>query len=137
MIEIVVLILLIAPVAIFVAVMRNRGIQREVRASTVDLRLDEFGARRELEDGRTEEVEWGEVNEVSVLVTNKGPHRHSGGVIVLWGDDTRGCLVPIDQADASGLLEALPRLPGFDSHLLVEALRAKPVAQTMVWKRGS
>lgn len=135
--EFIVLLLLIAPVAIFVAVMRNRGLRREVNASTVDLRIDEFGARRELEDGRTEEVEWNEVEEVSVLVTNKGPHRRSGGVIVLWGNDVRGCLVPIDQAGDSGLFEILPRLPGFDSHLLVEALGAKAPSQAVVWKRGS
>ena len=129
--------MLIAPVAIFVAVMRNRGLQREVRSETVDLRVDEFGVRREMADGRTEEIDWGEVDEVSVLVTDKGPHRRHGGVIVLWGDETRGCLVPIDQADESGLMEALPRLPGFDSRLLVEGLSAKPTVQTLVWKRDS
>jgi hypothetical protein len=58
-------------------------------------------------------------------------------VIVLWGNDVRGCLVPVDQAGDSGLLEALPRLPGFDSHLLVEALATTAPSETVVWRRGS
>jgi hypothetical protein len=136
-VEFVVLLVLIAPVAVFVAVMRNRGLRREVNASTVDLRVDEFGAHRELEDGRVEEIDWSEVVTVSVLLTVKGPHRRSGGVIVLWGNDVRGCLVPVDQAGDSGLLEALPRLPGFDSHLLVEALATTAPSETVVWRRGS
>jgi hypothetical protein len=135
--EFLILLLLIAPVAIFVAVMRNRGLQREVNASTVSLRIDEFGVHRELGDGRTEDVDWSEVQEVSVMVTNKGPHRRSGGVVVLWGNESRGCLVPIDRAGDSGLFEALPHLPGFNSHLLVEALAAKAPSQVVVWKRES
>lgn len=135
--EVVVLLVLVAPIAIFVAVMRNRGLQREVRSATVDLRVDEFGVRRELADGRTEEVDWGEVQEVSVLVADRGPHRRSGGVVVLYGDEARGCLVPLDRVGDSGLLEALARLPGFRTELFVEALGAKPVVQTTVWTRGS
>jgi hypothetical protein len=133
--NLIIILLLIAPIAIFVAVMRNRGVQRKVRASTVELRVDEFGVHRELADGRIEEIDWGEVREVSVLVTNKGPHADSGGVIVLWGDLERGCLVPIDRSVDSGLIEALPRLPGFDSQALVEALALPPVSQTVVWTK--
>ena len=66
--NLIIILLLIAPIAIFVAVMRNRGVQRKVRASTVELRVDEFGVKRELADGRVEEIEWGQVREVSVLM---------------------------------------------------------------------
>jgi hypothetical protein len=135
--NVIIVLLLIAPIAVFAAVMRNRGLQRQVRAATAELKVDEFGVRRELADGRQEEIDWVEVEEVSVLVTNRGPQAPSGGVIVLWGDDTRGCLVPIDRADESGLLEALPRLPGFDSRLLAEALAQEPVSQVVVWRRDA
>ena len=53
------------------------------------------------------------------------------------GDDTRGCLVPIDRSADCGLIEALPRLPGFSSQALVEALARPPVQTTVVWSKAS
>jgi hypothetical protein len=137
MLNILAVLLLVSPVLVLLAVMRNRKLQSELRSATVDLRLDEFCARRELADGRSEEIDWTEINEVSVLVTNRGPHRAAGGVVVLWGDETRGCLVPIDQVEESGLIERLGRLPGFDPARLLEGLQESPVKQTTVWSRDA
>lgn len=133
--DLLVVLLLVAPVFLLLAVLRNRREQRALRSATVELDVDEFGVRRELADGRREEIDWGEVTAVEVMVTRRGPHKASGGVVILWGDDTRGCLVPLDRAGESGLLEALPRLPGLDGQRLVEALAAEPEASTTVWER--
>lgn len=117
-----VLMVWLAPLAIVFAVARNRGRQREIRASTVDLRVDDFGVHRELADGRVEEVDWSEIREVSVVHTRRGPHRVAGGMVVLYGSATRGCIVPLDLVADSGVVEGLSRLPGFDVRRLADAL---------------
>jgi hypothetical protein len=87
-------------------------------------------------DGREEGVDWVEVTEVEVLTSNSGPHAAGGGVVIVSGDETHGCLVPIDRLQDSGLAEALTRLPGFDSGQLMEALLTKPPARTVCWQRS-
>jgi hypothetical protein len=128
-------ILLMAPFVVLIAVMRNRRMQRELRSETVGLEVDEFGVHRELADGREERIDWNEISEVEVLRTRRGPHADAGGLIILWGDDTRGCLVPIDRAEP--VLEVLPRLPGLSGVALTEALAAKPEARTVVWRKDA
>jgi hypothetical protein len=130
-------VLLVAPIAILMAVWRNRGLQREVRSATVDLRVDEFGVRRELADGREEGVDWSDLTEVEVYRTDTGPHGKAGGMVMLCGDELHGCLVPIDHLDTEGLIEGLTRLPGFDVRLLHEAVESLPPRQLVVWRRAS
>lgn len=126
----------IAPFVIARAVLRNRAAQRTARAATVELHVDEFGVGRGLADGREERVDWSEITEVEVYRTKDGPHGKAGGMVMLAGDATRGCLVPIDHLETPGLMEAITRLPGFDSRLLHEALEAEPPSQLVVWHRG-
>lgn len=137
MIDLLLLLLLVAPIAIVVAVARNRRLQRELRAATAELVVDEFGVRRELADGREEGVDWTELTEIEVYRTDKGPHAPSGGFIMLSGDDTRGCLVPLDHLESSGLLEGLERLRGFNGMTFTEALIADPPSQLVVWRRDA
>jgi hypothetical protein len=129
------LLLLIAPVAVMIAVRRNRREQRSISSATVELDVDEFGVSRELADGRQERIEWNEVNEVEVWRTRRGPHAGAGGLVILWGDETRGCLVPLDRAEP--VLEVLPRLPGLSGVALANALAAGPETRTVVWRRDS
>jgi hypothetical protein len=127
--------ILFVPPIVFLAVARNQSKLSALRSSTVDLVVDEFGVRRDLADGRQEAVDWSEVSEVGVLTARTGPYRLAGGVVILCGDDTRGCLVPIDRVHRSGLLEGLQRLPGFDTSRFTEALTAKPPRRTTCWHR--
>jgi hypothetical protein len=126
-----VLLIWIAPIAVVVAIARNRGHQRRARSATVELVVDELGVRRSLADGREEAVDWVEVREVTLVHTRKGPHGAAGGMVVLYGDATRGCVVPLDRAEPSGLLEALSRLPRFDVRQLSDALRATSGTQEL------
>jgi hypothetical protein len=125
------------PVFGLMAVSRNRRRQATARVEAAELHVDEFGVRRRLVDGREEQLDWTDVNEVEVLTAKSGPHAKAGGVVILCGDETHGCLVPIDRLEDSGVAEALTRLPGFDSHALVAALGAKPPTRTTCWRRGS
>jgi hypothetical protein len=127
--------LAVAPIAIVMAISRNRSMQREARAATVDLVVDAFGIRRELADGREEGVDWAEITEIEVYRTTTGPHGKGGGMLMLSGDETRGCLVPLDQL--SEVVEGLSRLPGFDLRLLHEAVDRPAPVQLVVWRRDS
>lgn len=137
MINFLLIVVLVAPIAIIVAVARNRRLQRELRSATVELIADEFGVRRILADGREEGVDWAELTEIEVYRTDKGPHADAGGLLMLSGDDTRGCLIPLDRIESSGVLEGLQRLPGFNGMTFTEALIADAPSQLVVWRRGA
>ena len=130
-------VLLVAPIAVIVAVARNRRLQRELRSATIELVADEFGIRRVLADGREEYLEWTELVEIEVYRTDSGPHAEAGGLVMLSGDETRGCLVPLDHIESSGLLEALRHLPGFNGMTFTEALIADAPSQLVVWRRDT
>jgi hypothetical protein len=137
----------LAAAVVAVAVARRR---RQDRSATVSVTADADGVRRTLADGRVEEVSWAEVVEVDVFTTRVGPHKASGGAVVLYGDAERGCIVPLDQLAGSGLLDHAHRLVGFDPAKVVAAVAGpedpatgaraafapRPLQQTTVcWKR--
>jgi hypothetical protein len=120
------------------AVSRNRRELSALRSATVELRADEFGVHRELADGREEHVEWTDVIEVEVFGANRGPHARSGGALVLYGSEG-GCVVPLDQVQASGVTDGLGRLPGFSVSAFVAAIErveAHPHHPETVWSKG-
>jgi hypothetical protein len=99
---------------------------RAHRSTTVEVVADATGVRRVLADGRREEVSWPEVSEVDVFTTRAGPHKASGGAVVLYGDASRGCIVPLDLLAESGLMAELHRLPGFDPATVLTAFGDRP-----------
>jgi len=127
--------LFLTPVFAVMAISRNRRRISTIRAATVELRIDEFGAHRVLADGREEGIDWVDLTEVEVLTSKGGPYGAAGGVVILCGDEEHGCLVPIDRLDDSGLAEALVRLPGFDMRRLLAALDEAPPKRTVCWER--
>jgi len=135
-VELVWFVLLTAGLFAALAVLRNERRRRARRAATVELTVDALGARRVLADGREERVDWDEVREVDVVRARSGPHAASGGVLMLAGDAERGCLVPLDRLDTTGVVEHLVRLPGFDTAALVAALDRPAPSRTTVWSRA-
>lgn len=99
------------------------------------VRVDGTGVRRDLPDGRVEEVWWSELLEVEVLRASMGPHRDAGGVVLLGGAGERGALVPLDRVGATGLLGHLAALDGFDRSAFDRAVGAKAPSRTVVWRR--
>lgn len=129
------ILVLMAPVVVALAVLRNERRRSVVRSATVDLRVDGIGVRRELADGRNEAVDWSEVTEIDIVLAKQGPHAASGGVMMLAGDAERGALVPLDRLESSGVMELLPSLPGFDTGRLLEALQGRAPSTTTIWTR--
>jgi hypothetical protein len=129
------IVLLLSPPFIVLAVVRNQKRLSVVRSETVELRVDGFGVRRVLADGREEGVDWSDVTEIEVVRAKSGPHGASGGVVVVAGDDQTGCLVPLDRLESSGLAAMLHQLPGFDVSRLAAAVVAEPPTRTSCWVR--
>lgn len=123
--ELLFLALLCAPVFVIMAVNRNRRQRAREFAATVEIAVDQRGAHRVLADGRREEVTWDEVNEVDVFTTRKGPHKDAGGAVVLYGSEARGCIIPMDVVESSGLLLHITRLPGLKIDTIIEAMTAE------------
>lgn len=130
-----VLALVVAVPATVVAVLRNEARRSRLRSATVELDVGPLGVRRVLADGREESVDWVELAVVEVVRASMGPHRASGGVLLLGAGEDRGCLVPLDRAAEAGVIEHLAALPGFDVAALAEAMEARPPARTEVWAR--
>jgi hypothetical protein len=116
-------VILILSLAALVALVVRRRV-RALRSATVEVEADDRGVRRVLADGRREEVDWFEVMQVDVFTTTFGPHRASGGAVVLFGTAERGCVVPLDRLADSCLLDHAHRLPGFDPGAVVAAVGA-------------
>ncbi len=130
------IVLVVAPFAAIAAISRNERRRSALRSETIELRADELGVRRVLADGREEQVDWGEVNEVEVVRASRGAHAAYGGVLVLRATETRGCLIPLDRLDETGIRDALVRmLPGFDRAAFDAALRKPPPSRTSCWVR--
>ena len=122
--------------AVAIAVMRNEGRRARDRASQSRVVVDVFGVRRELVDGRVESVDWSDVEIVEVVRASMGPHRASGGVVLIGGPGEQGALVPLDKVGTTGLLGRLDALPGFDRRVFDSAVTSRAPSRTTVWSRA-
>jgi hypothetical protein len=130
---VVVFIVVVVGPAVVMGVLRNEGRRARDRVAASQVRVDAFGVRRELSDGRVEEVSWGEVEVVEVVRAAVGPHGGSGGVVLVGGPGDRGALVPLDRVAESGLLGYLERLEGFDRARFDAAVERRAPARITVW----
>jgi hypothetical protein len=108
--------------------------RRRAAAATVAFEVDAKGVRRELADGRREEVRWDEVGEVRAITLPKGPWGERVR-IVLDGGGERGCIVPWDVAEDGGLPKEIHRLPGFELQRLFAAVEVGKPGNEVLWRR--
>lgn len=98
------------------------------------IRIDEHGVRRELADGKVEQVAWDDLLEVSILTTADGPFAEDV-FFVLVGPDGSGCVVPQSAPESGALLERVQRLPGFDNPAVIRAMSSVEEARFVCWRR--
>jgi hypothetical protein len=108
--------------------------RRREAAETVLFAVDANGVRRQLADGRTEGVEWHEIEEVRVVTLPSGPWTDRVR-IVLDGGGERGCIVPWEVAEDGGLPASLHRLRGFDLQRFFAAVEAGRPGNEVLWRR--
>lgn len=130
---VVVLLVVVVGPALVMAVLRNEGRRARDRVAASQVRVDASGVRRELADGRVEEVSWHELDVVEVVRAAVGPHGRTGGVVLLGGPGDRGALVPLDRVGESGLLGYLESLDGFDRVRFDAAVAHRAPARITVW----
>jgi hypothetical protein len=94
---------------------------------------DKF-VRRTLDNGRVEEVLWGDLTEVRVITTADGPFAETM-FFVLIGAKGNGCVVPHSAADPAFLVR-LRALPGFDNRRVNLAIGRAIDRQFSVWRRN-
>jgi hypothetical protein len=123
--------------ALFVVASRRHREERAAKAATVRFVVDGTGIERDLADGRHEEVTWPEVRQVDVLTLPRGPWGERTRIVVHGEAETRGCIVPLEVAEAGGLLGALGRLPAFDHGALQRALAEGRTGTVVVWSKGA
>jgi hypothetical protein len=133
---IVVLLGLVVVFGVLIATRRRAVEGRREAARTVDLKVDGWGVKRWLADGRYEEVSWAELQEVRAVTLPKGPWE-SRLRFVLDGGGERGCIVAGDLAESNGLVERLSALPGFDIPLLGTVLDGDRNGTRVLWRRTS
>ena len=133
---VVVFIVVVVGPAVIIGVLRNEGRRARDRVAASQVRVDALGVRRELADGRVEEVSWGEVEVVEVVRAAVGPHGGTGGVVLIGGPGDRGALVPLDRVGETGLLGYLESLDGFDRVRFDAAVGRRAPARVTVWPTG-
>ncbi len=99
------------------------------------IHIDDRGVRRELPDGKVEQVAWDDVQEVAVLTTGDGPFAEDV-FFVLAGRGGTGCIVPQGAPESTQLLERLQRLPGFDNEAVIRAMSSTEDAIFVCWRRS-
>jgi hypothetical protein len=97
--------------------------------------VDNLGVRRDLGNGKREEVAWKDLVEVQIVTTGEGPYVEDV-FYVLVGANGRGCVVPQGAPECNALLERLQSLPNFDNGKVIEAMGSAENARFVCWKKA-
>ncbi|HJK89794.1 MAG TPA: hypothetical protein RMH85_26375 [Polyangiaceae bacterium LLY-WYZ-15_(1-7)] len=98
------------------------------------LSVDDERVRRELPDGRVEEVRWDALKKVEILSTAEGPLLEDV-FFLLFAAGGGGVAVPSSLARETGLLPRLQRLPHFDHEAVIRAMTSTEPARFLCWER--
>src|SRR5688572_29049694 len=97
--------------------------------------IDDLVVRRELGDGRIEEVAWKDLVEVQIVTTDEGPFVDDV-FFLLVGSNDAGVCVPQGAPGSEPLLERLQALPDFDNGEVIRAMGCSENARFVCWKRA-
>lgn len=97
--------------------------------------IDDRGVRRDLGNGKSEDVAWSNLVEVQIVTTDEGPWLDDVFFLLVGGDGT-GCCVPQGAPGSETLLERLQALPNFDNQKVIEAMGSVESARFVCWKKA-
>jgi hypothetical protein len=109
------------------------GRKHKDRATPVT--ADDEGIRRDLGDGRVEQVRWAELAEIRVVSTVEGPFSEDVFFVLVDRAGT-GCVVPLALADEN-LMQRLQGRPGFDHDALAAAISQPGSTNRRLWRAGA
>jgi hypothetical protein len=95
--------------------------------------VDDQGVRRHTTDGREERIAWDDLVQVSIVTTEEGPFSDDL-FFLLQADDGTGCIIASEQAEETGLVGRLQRLPRFDNEALLQASGCTVDAHFICWQ---
>lgn len=102
-------------------------------ATSID--FDGVGVIRRRSDGVIEYVEWDNLEEVGVRTTGTGPY-FEDFFLLLHGKDNSGCVLPLQEAIDTGIVEKLQSLPGFDNEKLMQASLDLHESYYICWQKN-
>jgi len=97
--------------------------------------IDDRVVRRELGDGKIEEVAWEDLVEVQIVTTDEGPFVDDV-FFLLAGRDGTGVCVPQGAPGSEPLLDRLQHLPNFDNDQVIQAMMCSQNARFVCWKKS-
>jgi len=97
--------------------------------------IDDLVVRRELGDGKIEEVAWEDLVEVQIVTTDEGPFVDDVFFLLAAHDGTGVC-VPQGAPGSETLLERLQKFPNFDNGEVIRAMACSDNARFVCWKKG-
>ena len=110
------------------------ALKRMLRRPVPRILIDDLVVRRELGDGRIEEVAWTDLVEVEIVTTDEGPYVDDV-FFLLVGRDGTGCCVPQGAPGSEPLLDRLQALPNFDNGQVIRAMSCAENARFVCWKK--
>lgn len=99
------------------------------------VQVDDAGVLR-VDGSIREQIAWPDVTEIRIVTTDQGPYAEDV-FFVLVGLDNRGCVVPHDAADRTGLYEELKkRFVGLNDDLVIRAMGSTSNGLFVIWQRA-
>ena len=105
----------------------------QLRRRRETLQITDWGVRRILAGGKSEQVEWRSLSEIWIVTSDAGPVVDDL-YFALLADDGTGVAVPNALAFQNDLLAHLQKLPGFDNQRAIDALGSTDHARFLVWR---
>ena len=109
-------------------------LKRLAKPAVPHIFIDDLVVRRELGNGKIEEVAWEDLVEVQIVTTDEGPFVDD--VFFLLVGREGGVAVPQGAPGSEPLLDRLQKLPNFDNGLVIQAMMSTENRRFVCWKKA-
>jgi len=112
-------------------------LQGDKNQNTTNLNIivDKNGVRINRLNGKTEEIKWDEIGEVSIITTSDGPFTDDVYLCLHSTDDKTGCAIPSTVNGYNEVYDIVSKYEGFDFKTVIEAMSCATDAKFTLWKK--